>query len=72
MTDRQAQSRFFSLSDADQKRVRQEASNVKRFGFNCFFIETGCHADSPKCEWLVIAFAMLNLNFISSMEFYGA
>lgn len=71
MTDRQSQSRFLSLSDVDQKRVRQRANEIRRFGANHFWVETGCHADNPKCEWLLIAFAMLDLNFISSLEFYG-
>ncbi len=59
MTDKEITTKFNSLTEAQKKAVNREASDIKRFGANHFFIETGCQVD--KAGWQVVAFAMESL-----------
>lgn len=71
MTDREIQAKFNTLSSDDQKRVNREKNIIKSCGANCFWVETGCYADSPSSAWLLTGFAMMHLGLIKSSEFYG-
>jgi hypothetical protein len=71
MTDQQIKAKFSQLSTDDQKRVNREKQMIKSCGANHFWVETGCYAEEPSSAWLLIAFAMMNLRFMKSNEFYG-
>lgn len=53
--------KYNALDTVTRKRVDTEASSIKRFGSNCFFINTGCYADNPGSHWLVVEWALESL-----------
>jgi hypothetical protein len=55
------ETRYSQLTPAEQKRVNREVSEIKRFGRNAFWMETGSHADDPRNYWSVVEFAMAGL-----------
>ncbi len=65
MTNEETKAKFNSLTEAQKKSVNRESSDIKRFGANHFFIETGCHVD--KAGWQVVAFAMTSLGITTEV-----
>lgn len=53
--------KYNQLTAEQQKRVNREVSEIKRFGQNVFWMETGLHADKPENYWSVVAYAMAGL-----------
>lgn len=54
--------KYSQLTTEQQKRINREVSEIKQFGQNVFWLETGLHADEPRNYWSVVKYAMEGLS----------
>lgn len=54
-----------------KKQINREVKILCECGAEYFYIETGCHVNDEQALDILRAFAMKDLGYISSDEFYG-
>lgn len=63
MTIQETKIKFNTLTDAQKRRVHNEANIIKECGADCFWQETGMFVDDPNSYWPLREMAMDDLRF---------
>lgn len=63
MTIQEIKDKFNTLTDAQKRRVHDEANIIKECGADCFWHETGLFVDDYGSYWPMREMAMANLRF---------